>query len=91
MKEFIATIIAFLIGVTILFFTFAGIMVLMGLLWAIPTMLLWDWLMPELFGLGTITIWQAWGLNILAGIFFKNQKTNDKNTDGTTKKKIILG
>ena len=28
-------------------------------------MSLWNWLMPAIFGLGTITYWQAWGLLIL--------------------------
>lgn len=89
MKELMVNIIAFFVGVFVVFLTFGGIIILMGLLWAIPTMLLWDWLMPELFGLSTITIWQAWGLNILAGIFFKNQKSNN-GTNKTTKKKILL-
>lgn len=32
--------------------------------------LLWNWLMPSIFGLGTITYWQAFGLVILAKILF---------------------
>ena len=93
MKEILIGIGAFLGGVFALFIAFAGIIVLMGLLWAIPTMLLWDWLMPEIFGLGTITIWQAFGLNILSGIFFKNKsnKTDKKEEKKTGKKSIILG
>jgi hypothetical protein len=31
---------------------------------------LWNWLMPALFGLRTITFWQALGLLILAKILF---------------------
>lgn len=34
------------------------------------TMLLWNWLMPEIFGLTTISFWQAAGLLLLAKIFF---------------------
>ena len=34
-------------------------------------MLLWNWLMPAIFGLGTISYWQAWGLVLLAHILFK--------------------
>ncbi len=34
-------------------------------------MLLWNWLMPAIFGLGVITYWQAWGLVLLAHILFK--------------------
>ena len=33
-------------------------------------MLLWNWLMPDLFGLGTLTYWKAFGLLILAKIIF---------------------
>jgi len=49
------------------------ILLLIGLafLMALPVMYLWDWLMPSLFGLGTITFWQALGLNIFCGILFK--------------------
>lgn len=31
----------------------------------IPTWLLWNWLMPVVFGLPEITIWQALGLLVL--------------------------
>ncbi len=31
---------------------------------------LWNWLMPELFGLGTISYWQAIGIVILSKILF---------------------
>lgn len=33
-------------------------------------MLLWNWLMPELFGLTTITFWQAFGITLLARLIF---------------------
>lgn len=45
----------------------------LGMIWAIPTMLLWDLLMPEIFGVGKITLVQAWGLNILTDILFKSK------------------
>ena len=44
-----------------------GLLFLCG--WVV--MLLWNWLMPELFGLKTVSYWQAWGLLILASILFK--------------------
>jgi len=34
-------------------------------------MLLWNWLMPDIFGLGTITYWQAWGLVLLSHLLIK--------------------
>lgn len=47
--------------------TLAIILVVLGY----PVMLLWNWLMPELFGLSEITFWQAIGLNILCTILFR--------------------
>jgi hypothetical protein len=43
----------------------------MAFLFGFFVMLLWNWLMPEIFGLGTISYWQAWGLVLLAHILFK--------------------
>lgn len=37
---------------------------------ALPLLLLWNWLMPDLFDFKTITFWQAWGLNWLSSIIF---------------------
>ncbi len=33
-------------------------------------MLLWNWLMPAIFGLGIITYWQAFGIVVLAKLVF---------------------
>jgi hypothetical protein len=49
-----------------------GLIVLAGILLALPLQLLWNWLMPTLFNLPVITFWQALGLNMLAGILFKS-------------------
>ena len=42
---------------------------------------LWDWIMPEIFGLPEITYWQAFGLCWLSSIFFKsyNHQNHQKN------------
>ncbi len=37
------------------------------------TLLLWDWLMPTIFGLPTITFWQSCGLNLLCSLLFKTK------------------
>jgi hypothetical protein len=37
-------------------------------------MSLWNWLMPVIFGLTTITFWQAIGLFVLSKIFFGSFK-----------------
>lgn len=53
---------------------FLGVMIIM----AIPTYFLWNWLMPVLFNLPFITIWQAIGINLLSGILFGRYIINDK-------------
>ena len=50
----------------------------LSLIMALPTMLLWDWLMPELFGLKEVTLFQAWGLNFLCGMLFKSHNNSSK-------------
>jgi hypothetical protein len=57
--------------------TIESIAVLLGLIAIVivllgyPVMLLWNWLMPEIFGLSEITFWQAIGLNVLCTILFR--------------------
>lgn len=45
--------------------------------WA--TMLLWNWLVPVIFGLGTITFWQALGLIVLVKLIFGGIHINTKS------------
>lgn len=50
---------------------------------------LWNWLMPEIFGLTTITFWQAWGLVVLSHILFKSfSHHKDHNHDEHWKEKF---
>lgn len=68
-----------------------GLAILLGFV----IMWLWNWLMPDLFGLSTITYWQAVGLFILAKILIggcggrsKSKKRNsDWDCDIDSKKK----
>lgn len=49
------------------------VIIAMLILMAYPTMWLWNWLMPTIFGLTTkITFWQAFGINILSSLLFKS-------------------
>ena len=41
-------------------------------LFSLPTYLLWNALVPELFSLKAITWLQAWGLNVLCSLLFKS-------------------
>ena len=54
-----------ILGGILLLFIVAALM-------SLPVMLLWDWLMPTIFGLGEITWFQAWGLLFLCGLLFKS-------------------
>ncbi len=42
----------------------------LALLFGYIVMLLWNWLIPAIFGLGIITFWQAVGIIILAKLLF---------------------
>ena len=52
--------------------TVFGLIILVSLVCALPVMWLWDWLMPAIFGLKEITLFQAWGLSALCGLLFKD-------------------
>lgn len=56
-----------------------GFVAIAAILCALPTMLLWNWLMPDIFHLDTITFWQALGLNFLCGILFKSSVSSSKD------------
>jgi hypothetical protein len=59
-------------------------------LFGLFVMLLWNWLMPDIFGLKTITYWQAWGLLILSWILFKGNKFGDNSASTERKRKREL-
>jgi hypothetical protein len=67
-------------GATVVIGCFAVVILAIGfsLLFALPTMLLWNWLMPEIFAVKAITFWQAWGINWLAAILFKSNTITTK-------------
>lgn len=64
MEKIIAAILIFILTI-----------VIVGLLAALPTMWLWNWLMPEIFNLIEITFGQALGLVVLSSILFKSSNT----------------
>lgn len=41
-------------------------------------MWLWNWLVPDIFGLQTITYWQSFGLMTLASCFFYRGSSSSK-------------
>ena len=52
--------------------TVIGLLMLVVMLLGLPLQLLWNWLMPSIFGLKYITFWEAVGLNTIASILFKS-------------------
>jgi hypothetical protein len=63
-----------------------GLLALFGL----AVMLLWNWLMPEIFGLKRLDYWQAWGLLALCWILFKNWSFNDNGDSSNRRRKRQL-
>lgn len=70
-------------------FTIAGLAILAGalFLFGLIVMKLWNWLMPDIFGLGTISYWQAWGLLVLSSILFKKFGSHDSGDNWRTERK----
>ena len=64
-------------GVGIALAGIAGLAIL-AIIIALPTMWLWNYLMPEIFGLTEIGFWQALCINLFCGILFKGNTTVNK-------------
>lgn len=56
-----------------------ALVLIIDLIFAWPFMLLWNWLMPTIFSIKTITFWQAYGLMLLCSFLFKSSNTSTKN------------
>jgi hypothetical protein len=56
-----------------------GLLILACILFGGPLMILWNILMPTIFGLPYITFWQACGLQLMAALLFKSNINIDKN------------
>ena len=41
---------------------------------SIPTWVLWNWLVPKIFGLPSITLFQSFGLLLLSGFIFGSRR-----------------
>ena len=48
-----------------------GLIMIGGLLVGFPIKWLWNWLLPDMFGIKAIGFWQAWGFAVLCGMLFK--------------------
>lgn len=59
-------------------FGIVGALVVFAIIFTVPVYFLWNWLMPELFGLKSISFWQATGLLLLSGFFFRSSSHSSK-------------
>ena len=69
-------------------FGVAGIGLLAVFGWVV--MLLWNWLMPDLFGFKHLDYWKAWGLLVLCTILFKGLGRNNTSSRNDRKRKRRL-
>ena len=58
---------------------FLGMIAIVIVILGYPLMLLWNWLIPTIFRLPEITLWQAIGLNLISTILFKSTTTIKKS------------
>lgn len=58
------------------------LVLLFSFLFSLPVFWLWNWLCPALFGLPTITVWQAWGLLMLCGFLFRSSSNSTTKSSG---------
>jgi hypothetical protein len=59
-----------------------GLLLLSAIILAFPTMFLWNWLMPRIFGVTQITLYEAMGINFLTHILFKSNVTIKRDGNG---------
>ena len=58
---------------------FLGMIAIVIVILGYPLMLLWNWLIPTIFGLPEITLWQALGLSLLTTILFNSPPSINKS------------
>jgi len=58
-----------------------GVAILFAFVFGIVVKVLWNWLMPGLFGLKEITFWQAFGIVLLAKLLFGGLGHSHKHHD----------
>jgi hypothetical protein len=61
-----------------------GLLALCG--WLV--MVLWNWLMPDLFGLKRLDYWRAWGVLVLCTVLFKGLPRASDSTDRKRRKRL---
>jgi hypothetical protein len=62
--------------IVVAIFLIGGVVLIMSILFALPTMLLWNYVMPDLFGLKEIDFWESMCLLLLCGFLFKSSSSS---------------
>lgn len=53
-----------------------GLVFILAIIFSLPVMWLWNYLMPDLFALKQIGLWQAFCLLLLCGFLFKSSSSS---------------
>ena len=56
-----------------------AVVFILSILLALPVMWLWNYLMPDIFGLKEIGFWQSFCLLLMCGFLFKSSNSNSKD------------
>ncbi len=59
--------------------TFVGLSLLWSIIFAIPVWLLWNWIVPSVFGFAKLSLIKAWGLTFLTTLLFSKNVTVNKD------------
>lgn len=68
-----------LIGRVLIIISALAMYTFVSVVLSIPVLLLWNWLMPTIFGITKITLGQAWGISLLCGLLFGQNSSEKSN------------
>ena len=54
-----------------------GLIIFGCMLYSLPVYLLWNWVVPTIFGLSEITIWQSFGITLLSRFLFASDRSQE--------------
>lgn len=74
MIDVILKVLRFLLGIIIY-------LIILSVVFGLPIMYLWNWLMVDIFHLPIITFYQAVGLYVLCDLLFKKNELNPESKD----------
>ena len=63
-----------------IFVALAGVIFVLAVLMTLPVYFLWNWVGVDILHLPPVTLFQAWGLNVLCGCLFKSSSTSTSSS-----------